>query len=483
MKKRGFPRLEFEHDCTNLSAQMSYDGRARRNEDEKMNPARKAPTSSGDIAALLIAVLMLSSVAIYNRYPFVWPDTGGYLAVVNLTFRSIFYSMFVYPSHFTGSLWPVVLVQSLLVALLLRIVLRAVFEIYSRLGFLMVIGLLSVLTSLPWYTGFLMPDIFTPVLVLGLFLLAFCPERLSRWELVFVVGLTLLAAVAHYSNVPIAVGLILAGIIFHAALGNRSSNGVPHLMLPGGLIAASVIAIVLSNYLTLGLITYSAGGYAFELARLQADGPAVEYLRETCPTRSYKLCGFLSRMPMKVWEFLWYPDGPTHTIGWLQERQEGSEIIRGTIERYPLWILRDAIRNTVEQVAAIKTGGGLISYADSKYPTADVKTYYPDDFAAYLNSRQSHGEFANLEAVNRAHIGVVIFSLIYCALIAVLLARDEHWLPVELMVTIVLAIFLNSFVSGSLSLPEDRYGSRIIWLVPLAAIASWRQVLGLVKTK
>jgi hypothetical protein len=29
--------------------------------------------------------------------------------------------------------------------------------------------------------------------------------------------------------------------------------------------------------------------------------------------------------------------------------------------------------------------------------------------------------------------------------------------------------------------PEDRYGSRVVWLVPFVAIASWKQVFRLVR--
>ena len=39
---------------------------------------------------------------------------------------------------------------------------------------------LCVFTSLPWVTGQIMPDLFSPVLLLGTFLLAFCGDQLRR---------------------------------------------------------------------------------------------------------------------------------------------------------------------------------------------------------------------------------------------------------------------------------------------------------------
>ena len=108
-----------------------------------------------EAVTMITATTLLCSVAIYNGYPLVWPDTGGYLRVVNAGFRSIFYSILVYPAHWTGTLWPVVIAQSFLMSYLLRLVTREVFDIGSRTSFLLVISSLCILSSLPWYTGFL----------------------------------------------------------------------------------------------------------------------------------------------------------------------------------------------------------------------------------------------------------------------------------------------------------------------------------------
>ena len=173
----------------------------------------KVPKVRGrEVATLLTAMLMASGVAFYNGYPTVFPDTGAYVGMYNYGDRSIFYGLFLAPLRLTHTLWPAVFLESLLVVYLLRLVIREVFAITSRMEFLAVIALMCMLTSLPWYTAYLMPDIFTPVLVLGLFMMAFCFERLGRWERCFVAGLTFVALVVHYSHLPIAIGLLAAGI-------------------------------------------------------------------------------------------------------------------------------------------------------------------------------------------------------------------------------------------------------------------------------
>src|SRR5580700_9275461 len=101
------------------------------------------PARLRDALTMLVGMLMLSGVALYNRYPLVFSDTGGYLFCRNGGIRSIFYSFFVAPAHLTHTLWTVVFAQSLLVVWMLRVVAREVFAIRSRLEFIALIAILS----------------------------------------------------------------------------------------------------------------------------------------------------------------------------------------------------------------------------------------------------------------------------------------------------------------------------------------------------
>ena len=430
-----------------------------------------------EIVTLLLSAALLCVAAIYNRYPLVYPDTGGYLLVKNYVIRSMFYSLFVYPSHLFGSLLFVVGAQALCVAYLLRIVLRVVFGVASRIGYLIIIAALSILTSLPWFVGFLMPDIFTPMVVLCLFLLAFCFSRLTVLERIFVVLLSFVAEVTHYSHVPIAIGLLIAllGVRIFQRL-RHVQIGVPRLVLPASVTLAAVMAMVFSNYLSLGLATYSAGGWAFILARLVADGPATEYLREECGNHGYMLCYWVNRMPMDVGTFLWARNGPFEgrTGLWLYERDEGLEIIERTIERFPLWCLNNAVSNGAKQLMSFETAADFGSFANQDYPTRDLQDNYPADYDAYLGSRQNRRELFVLNWLRPLHKYVVIVSAIYGGIFLLLLARRAEFLPVALLFMIAYGLWLNSFVTGALSDPEPRYAARMVWLLPLFAIGSWR---------
>lgn len=429
------------------------------------------------LATLLAATLALCVPALYNGYPFVYPDTGDYVCLTDISFRSIFYSLLIAPARATGSLWPVVLIQSLILAHLIGLTLRAVFAIPSRRVFLVITLLLCALTSLPWYTGFIMPDIFTPVLVLSLFLLAFCRPYLTGGERRYVVALAVTAVVVHLSHIPLALGLLFGLLLARLALAKRRDLPLPDATAPALVVATALLLVLGRNYAMHREVTLSSGGYAFLLARLVADGQAVRYLRESCPQRHYALCVYIEQLPHDSSDFLWSPRSPFRRVGWIDGyRREGREIVVQTISRYPASTLTSALTNATGQVVAIRTGSGLISWMNNIYPTDSLRRCYPAEFKTYENSRQSRGTL-DVDAFNGLHMAVVVLSLIYGGVAAVILAKRRQWLPVELLLTIAGALLMNALVTGALSVPNARYGSRLIWLLPFWAFASYRTVV------
>jgi hypothetical protein len=436
-------------------------------------------------ASLFAATLLLSGAAIYNGYPLVNPDTSGYLQLVNIGYRSVFYSLFIASGRLVGSLWLVVVIQSLIEAHLLRLILRIVFGIASATTFVAITALLCVLTSLPWCTGSIMPDVFTSVLVLCFFLLAFCHQRLRPAELKYILALTVVAATVHFSHIPLAAGLLLMTVLIRIACRKRRQIPPPDLILPALAIAVALVLMMAVNYSTLGVAAFSVDGYAFQLARLVADGQAVGYLREACPQRRYALCEYIDRLPNDSDKFLWSPDSPFRKVGsFAGYRGEGREIVVHTIVRFPLWTLNSALKNTARQVVDVRTGiaEGFASYktsANRQHTSDEMRTYYPSEYGAFENSRQSRGQLAHLHNLNRLHRTALIWSLLYGCAIGLLFAKRGQWLQTELLVTIACAVLVNSFVSGAFSRPVSRYGNRLIWLLPLFALASYRQTFNL----
>src|SRR5215470_4329259 len=149
----------------------------------KVLSARPADTLSVWIAAILIPLFLIAPV-LWNGYPLLQWDTGGYLARwyegYLVPSRSTVFGLYL---HFgEGSdFWLNVAVQALATLWILQMTLRV---LGLALPFrLMAISLLLVLTTaLPWLASMLLTDIFAGLSVLSLFILILHGDRTGPIE-------------------------------------------------------------------------------------------------------------------------------------------------------------------------------------------------------------------------------------------------------------------------------------------------------------
>src|ERR1035441_397460 len=141
--------------------------------------------------AVLLGALLLSWPAFFNGFPLLYPDSMTYLidgrVVARALFlhqlrdyygvRSFFYSLGILPFHWNISPWPIVALQSLLVAWVIWLLVRS-FQARAFLSrsaaprrmvasYLLLVLFLSLLTSASWYACFIMPDILGPLIYLS----------------------------------------------------------------------------------------------------------------------------------------------------------------------------------------------------------------------------------------------------------------------------------------------------------------------------
>ena len=271
------------------------------------NEARESITpthmpKSAMVVLILASTILLVSLAFFNGFPLVLGDTGAYIIdaprflkffTINWA-RPVFYSIFILPLHLKLSVWPIVLVQGLIVAHLLFITLHVTNQKQqvSFVSFLVVILILTVCTSLPWLVGQIMADVFTGIVILGLFLLGFGLDRLTKLEIVYIFFLTAGAISFHLSHVPLALGLVIVTIALQVLLRWHDWFRVKKLALLIGPIMLATSALLAVNIAGSGQVTLSPGSPVFLLARLIEDGTARMYLDETCPEKGYALCPY-----------------------------------------------------------------------------------------------------------------------------------------------------------------------------------------------
>lgn len=406
----------------------------------------------------LCAAVPLIWPAAWNGYPTVFADTGTYLSqAVHLYLgwdRPPFYSLFMLPLHLTLTTWPVVGVQAIVAAWVLGTVLRVLVPGASSWWLLAATVTLSLATWLPWLVSELMPDLFTPLLVLALGLLALAPERLEPRERIGLVVVAAFAIAAQLSSLPLY--LALAAVL---ALGRRIAR--PALALaPLGLAVAALLAVNLAGHGRFGLAPY---GSIFLLARLVDDGPASATLHRDCPAAGWRLCAVADRLPMKSDTFLWDPASPVLAVGGHKAvAEEARSILAATLRADPWGVLRAGATNTWRQASLFASGDGLEPWPAqvSDWITQDFPPY---ETARYAAARQQHGLLSVPPWMARLHAAVALAGVVLS--LSLLVGPARRWpLAAWFLALGLMALPVSAAVTGALSGPHDRYQARIMWL-------------------
>jgi hypothetical protein len=450
-----------------------------------------------DCTTILAMAALFLLPAWHNGFPFIYPDTGGYLGGAGLSHisggsRPIYYAWFTrvfdlpilvhsstnhIPWHLKGlSPWPSVALQSLITAWIIWLFASALFRLTETSRLLLLALLLVLGTSLPWFVGQIMPDIFTALMIqalASLWLLYDTLPRLSRMMLVLLIT----AAVAfHQANLLVALWMLPAFALC-ALLGWRLSKASIHGILASGIGLTLGAALLVTANLVGGRFTLSNGGPVFLLARLLGDGTALSYLRNACPQRRFSVCVYLDELSSfrpradLAHYFLW--DGPLDRLGGFgAEESEAKAIVADTLSAYPLAQSLAAFDNGWRQLLSFRTGDGLGAYSETEFWSTTVNNIFgPVVYDHYLKSKQIRGViFDQLGLLNYIDVAAVIASFLVVIGFVTFGRLQKQCREFFACMFVIILVVGNAFTLGALSGPSDRYQSRVIWLMPLLAI-------------
>ena len=385
--------------------------------------------------------------------------------------RPPFYSIFLRLLHNRVSLWPIPFVQDLIVCYVIFRVLPIALPGIKAPRIALVVVLSGILTSLPWVSNQIMPDIYTPLIVLLIFALCLGLDRLGRAEQ-FLMSVMLLAMIAFHQANTLFTILVLA-----AALMLGWWRGIPR----EGLVRRALLVVVPLGFAMLGQSLYSyamikrftTAPYApfFLLARLLDDGPAHRYLASACPAAQYTLCRYQDTLKGGT-GFLWAEDSPKWTLikelGWGGALDEASAIVKGTIRAYPGDVLRSAFRNATGQLVHAATVEGKKCCGD--WAEQVVAELFPREYPAYKNSLQYRGALP-LAVLIWVDGVVLLVSALFLLAMALTRQRALGGDARLLLALIAWAYFVNAVLMGTLSEVADRLQARIAWLIPFFALA------------
>ena len=414
----------------------------------------------------LAATLLLLAPAMWNRFPFLQYDSGGYLARwfegYLVPSRSTVYALFAvagWPLDF----WPEVFLQAAAAVWIIWLVLR-VHGLGDRpLALLGTVAALAATTSLPWIADILLTDIFAGTAVLALHLLLFAPAALSRRETAGLVLLIGFAAATHSATFAVLMAIVaVAGL---ARLYRRDLLPLAALGRGAGAVALGVAMLLGTNFALSGQFAWTPGGYAIVFARMMQDGIVVRYLDAHCPDARLRLCPYRHRLPPTADEFLW-SDGPFNELGrFAGLGDEMRTIVLESLVEYPGAQIETAISASARQLVKVESGEGVLNSIWHTYGI--IERYMPTVVPAMRTARQQHGE-VSFRALNQIQVPVAVISMLLLPLVLLIGRGDYGDLLRLLAATITVALLANAVVCGALSNPHNRYGARLVWVATFA---------------
>jgi hypothetical protein len=430
---------------------------------------RARTTASAWVWIAAIAVpLMLLAPALWNGYPLLQYDTGGYLARwyegYLVPSRSTVFGIYLHfgeNSHF----WINLGIQALATLWILQLTLR-VFGMARPWRLMAVSVVLILTTALPWLASMLLTDIFAGLSVLSLFILVLHGDKTSAIEKCLLFAFTAFAGATHSATLAVLLGLCCAGWIARPLLGDRIA--VSGLVRGSLTIIAGAAMLLSANFALSGQFAWTPGGYGVAFGRMMQDGIVARYLNDHCPEQRLKLCPYRNELPPTADDFLW-GDSMFDKLGRFEGlNDEMGFIVRRSLAEHPLWQAEAALVATAQQLADVATGEG--THNEDYHTYGIITRYLPAQVAPMRAAHQQRGDI-DFTPINWLHVPVALVSMLLVAAILATAMRRRRLDDLALLAaTVSLALLGNAFVCGVISGPHDRYGARMVWIATFVVL-------------
>jgi hypothetical protein len=412
--------------------------------------------------------LLLQAPAIWNGFPILQWDTGGYLARwyegTLVPSRAVVYGL-ILNAGAVLEFWPVVALQAALAVWVIALVLRA-HGLGGRPWLLLgIVAALSILTTLPWLTSILLTDIFCGLGVLALYLVVMRGDALRRWERIALIVLAAVSAATHSATLAVQLAMLAAGTVIWLVLRAR----VPLAGIASGIVALTLGAAMVfaADFAVAGRLAWTPGGFALSFGRMLQDGIVTRYLNEHCPDPKLRLCAYRDQLPRDADVWFWGSDLFDKLGRFAGLGAEMQKIALESLADYPGKQIKTAAVATAKQLIDVHTGEGVLNSIWHTY--AIIEAHTPWAVPAMRAARQQKGEIS-FDALNIVDWPLGLLSMALLPLIVLIAWRRKDLVPIgDLAAAVVLAVLANAFVCGALSNPHDRYGARVVWLATLVA--------------
>lgn len=468
------------------------------------------------ITLLLLGVTIAASLSVLaiNRGPLVYFDTGSYVRQGNVVLsmvlpaagepdsaaretqktrntadddqtaggsRSIFYAVLVAGfwrvGWLAGLAWLQLGLVLMAVWLAMRMLGRAAPTTRSTAQMVCLPLLAASTTSLPFYVAYVMPDIFTPVMLILVAAVVAAGHRMHVAEALGALALGTFSVVLHPSHLGIAV-LMVPLVVLAAAL--RIGQG--RWLAAGFAMCLAFFAIAERKAFEVAVETVTHKDVVYTphiTARLIVDGPGLAYLNDVCPAPDLATCALhealtwsddpyrltashiiFERSP-RLGSFRLLPPEDQQAIA-LEQRQFFLRVLSA----YPVATVTALGQNALRQLGTHSVAMTIPNSATIR--NAKKLSGLSEDQLAVLDKTTLKRSQTWIDPLVGVHFAIYAVSAVIVAVL--LLWPAQVAAPYRVFTLFLLiGIAVNALVCGGVSQPADRYGARVMWLLPFAA--------------
>ncbi len=417
--------------------------------------------------------------AIINGYPIVYSDTSTYIASgfeLEMPFdRPITYGLFIRLFSLNGlSLWTVIFSQTYILVYLTQQLIAVFFKNLTQI-YTIVFYFLLLLTGIGWTCSQIMADVFTPLLIVSLFL-SLIEHGKKKYLYYFIF---LLSSTMHLSHFGINILLFLVLITLKLIPKYKLTTSYSWNSM------CILFALAVFAFLTM-LNPYSKSKHAFLFGSFVEHGIIKKYLDDNCQTHNYKICNYKDSLPILAADFIWDKNSPFYKVGGFKNtKDEFNEIIKNTLtsKKY-LWLhFKSALNVTFEQLTSFNMGDGNGAFVGETLLYKRVIKFFPTEYLSYKNSHQNKSEMGLIAVFNRVQ---TIFILLVSIAIIFLLIKTKKQINKNCVFVVLLFmsfIVIHAASCGILANCANRYGCRVIWLLMVLVLVLIKNYKNYINTK
>ena len=410
--------------------------------------------------------------------------------------RSPWYGAFIWPVQRYGTIWLVAALQSLVGAWLVWLLWRTTAPDAPPWTAYAVQGATALFSTLPFVAGFVMPDVFTAYLILGVTLLLVSWGRLRPAERAGLLLLTFFECRFHGANS--ALSLVIAVTAGVASLLPKLDRRAARISIIVVLLTlgASVAAGKLVDMAIVAKTGQAPGRPPFLAMRMIADGPGRKYLRRVCAEgATYRLCRYKGLPLDNIEDMIWSTDakkgiflkGDTaHRM--ILEREEKPFVV-GVVLSDPVGVVLSSLNNWRKQLGMVAVHDPLIDpelyiahqpYIDSPLrPMVErIGSCGPDHHGCRTRLTQPVADrLQTVEFILAAAIVAILAARSIPRLARPALPVTPQWLEAAGLATV--GLLANALLYGAIAGPFFRYQSSVAWIATtMAAVglaSCWRR--------